>query len=532
MAKHRVLIACACALAGLIFLGYVRFSEYRVQAAAVKPAVTVLPARASDVPRPPLGRWRLARAESLDHVAMFIELIHVRHATASSGREAPFSGALWESLPERPQRTRAEALALAQRVSAEARRAPETFPALVERYSEDELSRKQGGSLGALPAAQMLAETDVLDSLAVLKPGEVSDVIETGYGFLVLRRASPPPHQDIALRHLVLDNDTTPWLAYHLRPGRKEVQRTRAEAQALAQRIKDEVNALPEHARLDAFAKQIAAASEHRDALFGGDLGVWSSQEPSDVRWQLAAVAELRPGEIAGPIETPMGTELVQRMPVTPRARLGMSAIKIRFDPEAEESKPLSRKSVLKLAQRLVKHVREEPDRLIDWQRQYCCVYPSAWDEGRGDGPLTELIKGLPIGAIAAEPIVVEHNVVIAQRIEPTPPPAVTFDLPAPSDPDLEYVLQNYRADQVGDYIRKLADTVADKIGLSQPQRALVGEAHAALADRLLVEPKDQRAAALYEGQAKLRERLGDEVFERYMQAVRAEVSKTLMIRG
>jgi hypothetical protein len=244
-------------------------------------------------------------------------------------------------------------------------------------------------------------------------------------------------------------------------------------------------------------------------------------------------VAQLSPGEIAGPIETPFGTELVQRMPVTPRPRLGMSAIKIRFNPEAaNESDPLSRKSVLAIAKRLVKHVREQPKRMVDWQRQYCCVEPEAWDEGRGDGPLTALVQDLPIGAIADEPIVVEHNVVIAMRVEPAPPPAVMFDPPAPSEPDIEYVLENTPAKKASEYIRKLADAVAARVSLSASQRELIGTAHATLADRLLAEPKDQRAAALYETQGKLRERLGDELFERYMQAVRAEVSKLLLGRG
>lgn len=71
MARRLVLVACAaCALAVLAVIGYARFASPKPSAAAT-PTVSVLPPKSSDVPRPPVGRWRLARAESLENVVLF-----------------------------------------------------------------------------------------------------------------------------------------------------------------------------------------------------------------------------------------------------------------------------------------------------------------------------------------------------------------------------------------------------------------------------------------------------------------------------
>jgi hypothetical protein len=519
-----------CVLAVVVIGGYAYLAS-RSPYVASKPVVTVRPAKSTALARAPVGRWRLARPEALDNAALFFEHILVRYASDSGSREAPFSAANWQSLDAPPTRTHAEALARAREIAERARRAPDEFPALVAEYSEDELTRGTGGSPGALAASQLITEREVLDTLAVLEPGAVSGVIEVASGFLVLRRTSPPPVQEIAARHLVLANDTTPWLTLHRRAGLPAVERTRAQARALAQRIKAEIDALPQPARFDAFAAYIASTSEHRDAEHAGDLGVWSSREPSNVRWQIGSVASLGPGEIAGPIETPFGTELVQRMPVTPRERLGMSSIKMRFDPSAADG-PRSLEAVYATAERVLAHVRAQPSRLIDWQREYCCTEAEAWNEGRGDGALSALIKGLRMDAFAERPIVVGHNVVLAKRVAPSPPPPITFEPPSPEGPDIEYVLQNAPAQQASRYVRTLSAAIAVRISLTESQRALIEGAHDALAGRLLVEPSDQRAAALHETQLQLRTRLGDALFDTYMQAVHAEVSRLLLERG
>lgn len=530
MPRRVALIAlCGCALAAIASLRY--FSRAHMTTSASTPVSIQSAVDAQGLERPPIGRWRLARPESFDHVVVFFEHILVRHHDVPAC-EAPFAAAQWCVLPEPPARTREQALALARDIAASAHRAPENFPALVERYSEDLLSRAHGGALGALPASQLVNHEVVLDALAALKPGEVSDVVESEYGFHVLRRTAPPPQRQIAGKHLVLGNDTTPWLSYHHRADRPEIVRTRSEARAIAQRVKAELDALPEQERSAAFSAQIETLSEHRDVAQGGDLGVWSSQEPTPVPSEISALAGLAVGEISEPIETPLGTELVQRTPVTPRARVAMSAIKLRFDPQAAPDHRSSRESVLASAQAIVAHLRQEPERFAQWHKQYCCAEPEVWSEGRGDGELTALLEATPIGAIAERAIAVDQNIVIAKRIEPFDPPEVAFDPPSPGEPDLEYLVRNVPASNAKRYLLTLAGAVEQRVTLTDAQRGIVEDVHRQLADEIAAMNGDERTDALYAAQVKLHDKLGDTLFESYLAAVKAEVAKLLLRRG
>ena len=57
---------------------------------------------------------------------------------------------------------------------------------LVEEYSDDAHSAKRGGILPPLRAGQTVAEFE--EAAFRLRPGEVSDVVETVYGFHVIKR--------------------------------------------------------------------------------------------------------------------------------------------------------------------------------------------------------------------------------------------------------------------------------------------------------------------------------------------------------
>lgn len=61
----------------------------------------------------------------------------------------------------------------------------EDFAKVAEEVSTDTMSKEQGGDLGWFPRGQMLAEFD--EAAFALQPGQVSDVVQTYYGYHIIK---------------------------------------------------------------------------------------------------------------------------------------------------------------------------------------------------------------------------------------------------------------------------------------------------------------------------------------------------------
>ncbi len=83
-------------------------------------------------------------------------------------------------------RSKEDARKLAEEVANKARAPGADFAALANEYTEDPSGKGRGGKLGTFPKGRMVPEFD--KPLFALKPGEVSDVIETPFGFHVIMR--------------------------------------------------------------------------------------------------------------------------------------------------------------------------------------------------------------------------------------------------------------------------------------------------------------------------------------------------------
>lgn len=83
-------------------------------------------------------------------------------------------------------RSKDEAKTLAAAVLARAK-AGEDFADLARKHSDDPSAKTRGGDLGAFSRDMMVKPFS--DAAFSLKPGEVSDVVETEFGFHVIRRS-------------------------------------------------------------------------------------------------------------------------------------------------------------------------------------------------------------------------------------------------------------------------------------------------------------------------------------------------------
>jgi hypothetical protein len=82
-------------------------------------------------------------------------------------------------------RTKDEAQKLAAEVAAKAKKG-EDFAALSTKYSDDTGAKRNGGSLGTFTRERMVKPFS--EAAFALKPGQISGVVETQFGFHVIKR--------------------------------------------------------------------------------------------------------------------------------------------------------------------------------------------------------------------------------------------------------------------------------------------------------------------------------------------------------
>jgi parvulin-like peptidyl-prolyl isomerase len=82
-------------------------------------------------------------------------------------------------------RSKDQALALAKEIAQRAH-GGEDLGRLATEYSDEPGAASRGGSLGNFPRGQMVKEFD--EVAFRLAPGQISDVVETGFGYHVIQR--------------------------------------------------------------------------------------------------------------------------------------------------------------------------------------------------------------------------------------------------------------------------------------------------------------------------------------------------------
>lgn len=219
----------------------------------------------------------------------------------SSGEVKEFYESYKDSLPSRPSGVHAAHILISinpgettkdslyryaqlilQKVSA-----GEDFAILAKNFSDDGTAM-EGGDLGWFSRGDMVGEFE--DVAFALSPGEVSGIVETQFGYHIIK-CTEKKDERIRASHILIKFE----------PTEEDVLRSKELADSLYQ-------ALQNGADFAAIAAEYSA--DETSAEQGGDLGWYAADELSTEF--VDAIASLNPGEISEPVRSAYGYHLLK----------------------------------------------------------------------------------------------------------------------------------------------------------------------------------------------------------------------------
>ena len=196
--------------------------------------------------------------------------------------------------PDSIVRSREEALALAERLLADVRNPEGSFPVAAMLFSDDTQNARQGGYVGTFMPGQMHPNFD--KAAFALQDYQISDVVETPYGFHIIRRI---PDQTIRVAHILVTYAGTGQLV--------EVQRTR---DAALKRALDAAFRAKQGEDFAILAQQYS--DDEPTAKKGGTLPAFRAGQT--VPEFEDAAFQLKPGEVSEVVETMFGFHVIKRL--------------------------------------------------------------------------------------------------------------------------------------------------------------------------------------------------------------------------
>ncbi len=378
-----------------------------LESSVAEPRVHARQARCSE------GQWRQISDVGLRKSLLSLSQIVFRHEDVIPSL-VPLSVLDWNlGVPTAPRGVN-EAYQLADRLASELQNRKTSFgEALLK--SEDPLTRSSGGRLGVFPASEFSMWPEVLDCLEPLSLGEVSTAVATPFGIHIFRRDPLPPLETFSATRLIVGYDGAEFLRHVARgPGvfEKARMRSRNQAKALAEDLRSQ--ATPEN-----FRALVTKYSEHRDAENGGDIGVWSSREPSIFPRLLDSILALPVGGLSEPVDSELGFQIFLRTEPSTRTRFALRARRLAFDPDADETDPESSNTILRMAE----------GALAGWRALLAKGMPAAqlpdlgeletWTLGRGPDGVDDAIQRVGPGQLLPAPVRSDYTYLIGLRVEP-----------------------------------------------------------------------------------------------------------------
>jgi hypothetical protein len=428
----------------------------------------------------PQARWRMATFDELDRATLWVGHIVIRHKHSNP---ESFRMMDWRPDSPNPDREVAQALTLAEKLASLAASAPGTFEELARKYSEDIVTKDDGGALGGVRVSQ-LRNLDFLDALATLKPGQVSKAFRTPYGFHILKRYAPPPEEQVAGERIVIG-----YQGVFDRPG--ESRRSRVEAERLARDVAEQAKKDPK-----SFGALAERYSESAERFQQGDIGVFSTRDPAYLPLEVRRLALLEIGGVTGPHDSCYGYEILKRSAVSPRQAYAATMIELPFD-SAPAARPASQAQALAKARELLRTLETAPERFEEFQSGYHKQRVERWTRGRGDPALTRALDSLSFGRVAPEPILYASSYFLAKRLDPStlpPEKARLTEIPSPREPNYEELLKYNDGTQIADAARSLVQALETKSGLAAIARRSIAETLGQLASTLERHPGDRAA--------------------------------------
>jgi peptidyl-prolyl cis-trans isomerase SurA len=222
------------------------------------------------------------------------EFLALQKNTATADNEYNVSHILiavaQDATPEQMEKAHKKALDVLERANK-----GEPFNQLAVAYSDSQTAL-EGGALGWRKGPQL--PTFLADVVARMKPGQVSDLLQTSSGYHLVRlndlRSSDGPHiiQQVHLRHILLKTNEL-----------EDDATVKQKLTAMRNRI---LNG-------ESFGVVAKASSEDTgSAVNGGDLG-WSKLDVYDPDFA-AAAAKLQVDEISEPVKSRFGWHIIQKL--------------------------------------------------------------------------------------------------------------------------------------------------------------------------------------------------------------------------
>jgi hypothetical protein len=201
------------------------------------------------------------------------------------------------------------------------------------------------------------------------------------------------------------------------------------------------------------FATLVREYSDHRDALRDGDFGEWSTLEPTPFPREIATLTALSPGEVAPPLDSAFGVEILLRTPPRDRETFTMASFERPFTPGARDDDGASATAVT------AELTRTLPKLLLDPAGFAATAFITTFREGRGDAADEAGLRLLAVGAMTPKPVVRGATVALLERLAPRRPsePRITLDLPAPPTPDLIAWLTQYGSARLFETVERRA---------------------------------------------------------------------------